>query len=151
MGKSAATIIGLALLTGAAIFVGRSYLQPASEGAQRQESVLTGHLDPRLVDAFVLQDSELPRGVAAIAVGEPAMYMQVSVLYPALPRVPEPNKHKLTHVNGHPTAETDPVHVTTEVDDDGAFVHCIYRVGEDFATGRIQRGKTVVVPRLVLE
>ena len=88
MGKSTATLLGIAILAGAAIYIGRAYLFPAAERSERQEAVLTGKLDPRLLDVFVLQDAELPEGVPPPRVGEDDMYVQVSILYPALPEVP---------------------------------------------------------------
>lgn len=139
------------MLAGAAIYVGRSYLNPAAEKSERDRSVLTGAMDPRLDDLAVLQDSELPDGVAPPRVGEDAMYVRVSVLYPGLPDVPDPDQHRLTQVNGHPAAVQTPAHVETDVDDTGARIHLLFRVAPDFESGAIERGKTKVVESFVLE
>ncbi len=57
------------MLAGAAIYVGRAYLNPAAEESQRKKSVLTGAMDPRLIEVTVLQDSDLPEDHLAIGVG----------------------------------------------------------------------------------
>jgi hypothetical protein len=139
------------MLAGAAIYVGRTYLDPAAEESQRNKSVLTGAMDPQLIEAAVLQDSDLPDGVPPLRVGEDAMYLLVSVLYPGVPQVPEPKEHRLTLVNGHPAAVQTPAHVETEVDEDGARVNLLYRVAPDFESGAIERGKTTVVKTFILE
>jgi hypothetical protein len=139
------------MLAGAAIYVGRAYLNPAAEESQRKESVLTGAMDPRLIEVTVLQDSDLPEDVPALRIGEDAMYLLVSVLYPGVPEVPEPKEHRLTLVNGHPGALQVPAHVETEVDEHGARVNLLYRVAPDFESGAIERGKTTVVKTFILE
>jgi len=151
VGKSSATLVGIALLAGAAIYLGRAYLFPATERSERREAVLTGKLDPRLDEIVVLQDSELPAGVTPPRVGEDAMFIRITVLYPALPEVPEPKEHRLAEVNGRPGAILDPAHVETEVDQDGARVHLTFRVAPDFISGTIARGKTTVLSTVVLE
>lgn len=151
MGKSSATILGIAMLAGAAIWVGRAYLFPAAEKTERKEAVLTGAMKPRLESAYVLQDSELPGHVPAPRVGEDAMYMRVSILYPGLPEVPQPDAHRLTEVNGHPAARQDAAHVETEVDDEGARIHLYFRVSSEFEQGTIARGNKTVLESFLLE
>jgi hypothetical protein len=151
VGKSTAAILGIALLAGAAIWIGRAYLNPAAEQSERNESVLTGAMDPRLQEIEVVQDADLPDGVPAPQVGEDAMYLRVSVLYPGLPDVPEPHRHKLTRVNGQPAVAQDPAHVETEVDDSGALVHLLFRVDPGFESGAIARGKKTILKSFVLE
>ena len=151
VGKSSITILAIALLAGAAIYAGRSYLNPAVEESMRNESVLTGHLDPRLDDIEVLQDSDLPDEVTPPKVGEAAMFIRVTVLYPAMPRVPDPEDHRLVRVNGDPAAGHTPAHVETDVDEDGARVYLIFRVTPGFESADVARGETTVVEALVLE
>lgn len=151
MGKSTATLVGIALLAGAAIYLGNAYLFPAAEQTERKEAVLTGNLDPQLEGVVVLQDSELPRGVTPPKVGEDAMYIRVTVLYPALPRVPDPKEHHLVDINGRPDTVREPAHFDTEVDEEGARIHMLFRVEPDFLSAAVARGKQTILDSFILE
>ena len=150
MGKAGTTILGLAVLVGAAIFVGRSYLMPGGEGGERDDSVLTGALDPRVDSVELLEDADLPEGVEPPKVGDLARYVRVTILYPGQPRAPEPEEHKLTQVNAG-DFDADPVHGETLVEAEGARVVLIYRTSADFEWGRIELGEKVIAERFQLE
>ena len=94
------TIVGLAVVGGAAILVGREFLEPARERAESKEGVLTGAYAPRLEECRVLEDSELPEGLRRPAVGESLLYVSVVALYPGAAGAPDLRTYLLDHVNG---------------------------------------------------
>jgi hypothetical protein len=149
VGKAGATILGLAVLAGVAIYVGKSYLSPAGEQAERDESVLTGALDPRIDSVELLEDSDLPEGVDAPMVGDLTRYVRVTIFYPDRPQAPAGEDHKLTRVNVG-EFDSDPVHTAASIDEDGARVIVVYRVGAAFDWGRIERDGTVIAERFEL-
>jgi len=151
VGKSAATLLGLAVIAAGAIYLGRAFLFPATERGERREAVLTGNLDPRLEEVAVVQDTELPPGVPVPKVGEDTLYIRVVVLYPALPEVPEADRHRLVDINGMPGVEAKPAHVGTEVHEDGARATLVFRVPPDFEQGTLRRGNTVVLESILLD
>jgi len=150
VGKATASILGFAVLAGVAFYVGKSFLSPSSEKAEREESVLTGALDPRIEYAEMLEDADLPDGIDAPKVGDSTRYMRITILYPDRPRAPGPEEHMLTEVNaGEFTA--DPVHGIVSEDEEGARIIVIYRVSADFEWGRIERGERVIAKRFELD
>ena len=150
MGKSGVTILGFAVLAGAVIYVGQSYLNPAGEKAERDESVLTGALDPRIEYAELLEDADLPEGIDAPKVGDLTRFMRVLILYPDQPRAPDPMTHKLTQVSAG-TFDATPVHGETSSDAEGARIVVVYRVSAEFEWGRIERDEKVITERFVLD
>ena len=151
MGKAGATILGFALLAGAAIIVGRSFLLPAAERSERDGTVLTGGLDPRIESVEVLEDSDLPPGVNAPKVDEDLIYIRVDIFYPERESFPAPDAHHLTGANRETWFESEPVHSVTETTEDGARAVLIYSVGTKFEWGRIAHGKLVIAERFEVD
>ncbi|MHC4956532.1 MAG: hypothetical protein ACYTGZ_22050 [Planctomycetota bacterium] len=151
MGKSGATILGIAVLAGAAIYIGSRYLSPGAEHAERKEAVLTGALEPQVEAVEFLEDSDLPPGVTPPKVGEPMRYVRLTIFYPQRPKVPTPSDHHLTQVNAESDFEKVPVHVEEELVEEGARLFVTYRVSADFVWGRIECNEKLIVARFELD
>ena len=151
MSRVAATVLGLAILGGGAIFISRALLSPATEEAERRTPVLTGALDPQLHEFRVLEDNELPAGLLPPKVGEDLLYLLVVVLYPGSERVPSPDEHILDRVNNHPDYSLRPAHVESVVDRDGAYLYLTIRTDSSFEFARLVRDGEVVIPKVSLQ
>jgi hypothetical protein len=148
VGRTVGTIIGLAILAGGAIWVGRQFLEPAQEMAEADSSVLSGAYEARLEECRVLAPSELPDGLRPPKVGEAFDFVLVAVLYPEREQVPTPELHHLDRIDGLPGTNLHPVHTYTETASEGAFLEVIFRVDEVFDEARLMRGEEVVLRQL---
>ena len=70
---------------------------------------------------------------------EDLVYVQVTVLYPGVDRVPSPKKHVLKEINGVTETELQPVHTSSESDEEGSFLYLIYRTNSGFEAARMAR------------
>ena len=150
MGKSGATILGFAALVAAVFYIGQSYLDPAAERAEQEQTVLTGALDPVVEFAEMLEDADLPQSIEPPGVGDDIRYVRVSVLYPDRANAPEASVHLLAEAErGEFVAE--PAQATGSVTEDGARVVLIYRVDSRFEWGRIEHNEKTVIARFELD
>jgi hypothetical protein len=133
------TALGLTVVAVAAVLFAKSYMRPAQEKAQRSQEVLTNAYQAQLVECLVLEDAELPAGLRRPDVDEDLIYVQVTVLYPGVDRVPSPEKHVLKEINGVTETELQPVHTSAESDDVGSFLYLIYRTNHGFEAARMAR------------
>ena len=150
VGKSGATILGLAALAGAVFYIGQSYLDPATERAEQEQTVLTGALDPVVEFAEILEDAALPEGIEPPTVGDDIRYVRVSILYPDRIKAPEARSHLLAQA-GAGAFVADPAHATTSVDEDGARVVVVYQVDSRFEWGRIECDDKTIIERFELD
>jgi len=131
-------------------YVGDSFLNPAGEQVEREESVLTGALDPRIESALLLEDADLPEGVEPPKVGELTRYLQVTILYPDRPTAPGAEEHLLSQVNAGAHQEK-PVHGEIIAGEDGSRVLATYRVSADFEWGQLRLGKEIIAEHFELD
>jgi hypothetical protein len=152
MGRISATVLGIAILAGGAIFVSRAMLRPATEEVERREPVLTGAHDPRLYDCRVLEDTELPEGLEPPSVGEDYLWLRVVVFYPGVAEAPAPQEHVFDKVNGDPAATLRPKHAEgAPGEDGGAFVHLTFRIDREFRFARLARDGKAVLEKVSVE
>jgi len=150
VGKSGATILGFAALVGAVFYIGQSFLDPAAERAEQEQTVLTGALDPVVEFAEMLEDADLPQGIDPPGVGDDIRYVRVSVLYPDRAKTPEASAHLLAEAERGEFV-TEPAHATGSVTEEGARVVLIYRVDSRFEWGRIEHNENTVIARFELD
>lgn len=152
MNRSTATVVGITILAGGAIFVGRAMLRPATEEVERREPVLTGAMNPRLHECRMLEDTELPEGIEPPQVGEDVLYLRVAVLYPGVAEAPAAKEHVLDKVNGDPAATLAPAHAeNAPADGDGAVARLTFRVDSGFRFARVSRDGKAVLEKVSLE
>ena len=151
MKGSAATIIGLALVAGAAIFVGRSFLVPHADMAEAANPVLAGAYEPQLVEMRFLEDAELPPEFETPGVDDPLRYVQIVLLYPHVVTAPDPREHILDRINGDAKSVLHPVHTSSEADEDGVYVTMVYRTTRKFDHARLTLDRKPVFGRIDLE
>jgi len=145
------TILGIAVIAGAAILIGRAFLDPAQEEAESKRKVLTGAYAPRLEEMRELDDSELPGELEPPGVGEDIAYVLVVVLYPGVSLAPDPAGYEIEDVNGDPDIVLVPVHAAEEEDEEGTYVSLTFRTDRGFLHGRLVHDGKVVVEQLRLE
>jgi len=133
------TALGLTVLTVTAVLFAKSYMRPAQEKAQRSQAVLTNAYQAQLVECLVLEDAELPAGLRRPDVDEDLIYVQVTVLYPGVDHVPSPEKHVLREINGVIETELQPVHTSSEIDDEGSFLYLVYQTNRGFEAAALAR------------
>jgi hypothetical protein len=145
------TIVGLAVLGGAAIFIGGEFLEPAQEQAESKESVLTGAYAPRLDECRALDDSELPEGLRPPAVGEDLLYVSVVVLYPGAAEAPDLRTYLLDHVNGVQENALIPVHTEADQGEEGMYVFLTFQTDGSFESGRLVHDAKPILEHVSLE
>lgn len=150
MGRVSATILGLAIVAGGAIYVSSTILKPATEEAQRREPVLTGALDAKLEECRLLEDVELPGDLKPPEVGEDRLYLLLVVLYPQRADAPE-EEHRLNRVNGHPDLSLRPEHVEAVIEPEGALVHLTFQIDSSFQFAQLVRGEELLFDKISLE
>jgi len=133
------TALGLTVVAVAAVLFAKSYMRPAQEKVQRRQSVLTNAYQARLVECMILEDRDLPVGLRRPDVDEDLVYVQVTVLYPGVDRVPSPNEHVLIEINGVTETELAPVHTSSESDEEGSFLYLVYKTDHGFEAARMAR------------
>ncbi|MHC4224382.1 MAG: hypothetical protein ACYSX0_01420 [Planctomycetota bacterium] len=151
MKRFVVTIVGLAVVGGAAIFIGSKFLEPAQEKAQSKESVLTGAYAPRLDDCRALEDGELPEGLRPPAVGEDLLYVSVVVLYPGAAETPDLRTYLLDHVNGVQENALIPIHTEAEEGEEGMYVYLTFRTDGSFESGRLVHDAKPILEHVSLE
>lgn len=139
MQRLSLTALGLAVVTVAAVLFAKSYMRPAQEKVQRRQEVLTNAYQAQLIDCAILEDSELPAGLRRPEVDEDLIYLQVTVLYPGVDRVPSPEKHVLKEINGVREAELQPVHTAVDTDEEGSYLYVVYQTSSAFEAARMAR------------
>ncbi|NJN14552.1 MAG: hypothetical protein HC813_02710 [Planctomycetes bacterium] len=151
MRRAVITLVGLAILAGAAIFIARHLLKPQAEKVERSAPVLTGAYDVQLAECRILEDHELPEGVTPPAVGENIFYVSVIALYPGRENAPEAGKHYLDRINGDEDRLLRPVHASSDITDEGQFAMLVFRTPDDFEFGRLMLEEKVVLDKVILE
>lgn len=146
-----ASIIGIAILAGGAIFFGTAMLDPARERVEQAEPVLTGAYELRLQSCRILEDDELPEGVRPPEVGQDRLFVRVELLYPGRDKSPPPETHRLQRVNGLPGPVLEPVHAEAEPQEDGMLVLLTYATDSSFEFATLVRDNKVRLERVVLE
>jgi hypothetical protein len=151
VGRGTLTLLGIAAVAVAAIFIAKGMLRPAKEEVERLAPVLTGQYAPQLQECVLLEDSQLPEGLAPPKVDEDLRYVQVEILYPGVEKTPPPADHLLERVNGGGGAPLEPVWNDTDVTEDGAYVYLIYKATTSFEYARLTRRGEVVLERIDLQ
>ena len=151
MKRALLTSLGIAVMAVAAVYLAKGFLRPAQEKVERGQAVLTGAYRPSLVECTVVADAELPRSLPPPKVDEDLLYIEVTVLYPGVERVPSPRDHRLVNVNGRRGAVLEPVHIGYEVDDEGTYLSLIYRTDNGFEGASLAHAKRVLFENVVLE
>lgn len=150
MGRLALTMLGLALLAGGAIFFAKNVLTPAQENVERSEPVLTGQYQPRVEECGVLEDADLPEGIAPPGVDEDVLYVQVVVFFPGIEKVTALAELALDEVNEHVGRRLEPIHTDTEVTAEGTYVYLVFQTTTAFHSARLVRGDDVLADRVEL-
>lgn len=150
MRRGLLTLIGLTLVGVAAITVGKAFYGPAREQREARQKVLTGNYEPRLDGCKVLQDDELPDGIAPPKVGVQFVYLEVSVLYPGAPAAPK-GTFTLAHVNGSGAPVQSAMYRRDEHEARGTVVHLVFRISPNFEYAKLYLGRDVVLPRVDLD
>ncbi len=145
------TLLGIALLAGAAIFIMRQFLKPEAEKAERKEPVLTGAYDVRLDSCHILEDHELPEGLEPPAVGDESLYLRVVALYPGRDNAPPAAQHFLDRVNGEAETYLRPVHSASEVTAEGHYIQLVFLVPPTFELARLMHEDKTVIERVALD
>ncbi len=143
------SLLGLGILAGGIFLFVRPFI--TKEEPKKEDSVLTGLQEPQLHRVAVLEDSELPEGVRRPDVDEDLMYLSVVVFYPGAARVPGVGTFRLERVNGQPRGELGAIATFPEVDDDGAYVEAVFKVGGDFQYAQIFRGPSLLAKKVSLD
>jgi len=152
VGRAALTILGLAILAVAAIFVARRMVRPAKEKVERSREVLTKAYDARLDECVVPEDADISAaGLEPPEVGADWIYLLVVVLYPGAAQVPEPDNHTLIAVDDRPGTRIEPSKVSTTTEEEGAFLELIFKVDATFDHARLVRDDSIVLRRVGLE
>ncbi len=151
MRRALITLLGIAILAGAAIFIMRQFLKPAAEKAERKEPVLTGAYDVRLDSCRVLEDHELPEGLEPPGVGDESLYLLVVALYPGRDNAPPAEQHFLGRVNGEAEGTLRPVHSSSEVAADGQYISLVFRAPPEFESARLMHEDKTLVERVTLD
>ena len=151
MKRLSLTALGLTVVTVAAVLFAKSYVRPAQEKAQRSRDVLTNAYQARLVECVVLEDTELPADLRRPDVDEDLVYVQVAVLYPGVERVPSPEKHVLREINGVLETELQPVHTSSESDDEGSLLYLVYQTNLGFEAARMTRDGMRLFAKVALD
>ena len=144
------SLLGLGILVGGVFLVVRPFLTK-EEPQKEDDSVLTGLQDPRLHRVVVLEDSELPDDVPRPGVDEDLLYVSVVIFYPGAARVPGVGTYRLERINGRPDGELGAIATFPEVDEDGAYVEAIFKVGGDFESAQIFRGPSLLAKKVSLD
>lgn len=144
------SLLGLGILIGGIFLFVRPFITK-EEPTKKEDSVLTGLQEPQLHRVAVLEDSELPEGVSLPDVDEDLMYLSVVVFYPGAARVPGVGSFRLERVNGQPRAELGAIATFPEIDDDGAYVEAVFKVGADFQYAQIFRGPSLLAKKVSLD
>lgn len=151
MRRFSLTMLGLTIVTVAAVLFAKSYMRPAQEKVQRGKAVLTNAYQARLVECAVLEDADLPEGLRRAAVDEDLVYVQVTVLYPGVERVPTPEEHVLKEVNGVKATELRPVHTSFDSDEAGSYLYVVYRTDSAFEAARMMRDGNLLFEKVALD
>lgn len=151
MRRGIITTVGLVAIGGAAIFVGRQFLQPAAEEKARREEGLTHAYSPRQHSCRVVEDHELPEELPRPPVGADWIYVAVVVLYPGMASPPPRTDYLLDRINGVPAAKATPSHSYSETAEEGVFVHLFYRVQAAFEYARLSLDGKAVLEKVTLE
>jgi hypothetical protein len=147
--RLAATLVGVLLIAGAAVIVGK-FLFPAKPAhTAKGEGILSKEYAPRLRECRFLEDTELPEGVEPPEVGAPEAYLLVVVLYPGVAAAPKSTEFALDRINGHPQTRIEPVSSAEEVDDAGAAIHLVFLARHDFQYGRVTLDGKPVLEKIV--
>jgi hypothetical protein len=148
VGRTALTLVGIAALAVAAVFIAQRMLQPTQEKVEQGQKVLTQAYRPKLLECYVLEDAEVPAGLPRPDVSEDLLYLAVLVLYPGVDRAP-PGDHRFAAVNGG-EGTLDPADVATEADDEGTTMTLVFKVDSSFEFARLVRGEEVLFDRVAL-
>lgn len=145
------TALGLTVVTVAAVLFAKSYMRPAQEKVQRSQDVLTNAYQAQLVECVVLEDAELPAGLRRPDVDEDLIYVQITVLYPGVERVSSPEKHVLSEINGVVETELQPVHTSSESDNEGSLLYLVYQTNSGFEAARMTRDGKRLFAKVTLD
>jgi len=151
MRRAMITLLGIAVLAGAAIFIMRQFLKPAAEKAERDEPVLTGAYDVRLDACHILEDHELPEGLSAPGVGDESLHLLVVALYPGRDNAPPAEQHFLERINGEAETYLRPVHSSSELTPDGQYISLVFRVLPAFEFARLKHEDKTLIERVTLD
>ena len=150
--KSPFGILGIALVAGAAIFIGLEFLKPASESAQAKEDVLSGAYAARVEVCTLLEDAELPEGLEPPEIGSTQRYLRVVVLFPEVNVIKgAKDEYHLDRVNGSRDDPLTPVHSDLTQEDDGAVLTLTYATDIEFDNARLVHDDIVIVERVTLQ
>ena len=150
MGRTILTILGIAAIGGAAVFIAQKFAGPAGEKAEANQKVLTHAYKPKFEECRELTDEEVPDSLPRPGVDEDLVYVGVVVLYPGVDRVPEPRDHRLIGVNGG-DGYLEPVHTEIEAGEEGAYLTLVFRATNAFQFARLVRGEEVLFERIDVE
>ncbi|MHC4135622.1 MAG: hypothetical protein ACYTDU_11640 [Planctomycetota bacterium] len=152
MRRFSLTALGLMVVTVAAVLFAKSYMRPAQEKVQRGQEVLTNAYQAQLVECVVLENTDLPEGLRRPSIDEDLVYVQVTVLYPGVERVPRsPEKHILREINGVVETELRPVHTSSFSDEDGSFLYLVYQTDSAFEAARMARDGMRLFAKVTLD
>lgn len=152
MNKSVATIIGIAIVAGGAIWFSKSFLGPASERKQAEKKVLSGAYAAQLELCTFLEDSELPKGIEAPDIASDLRYVRVVVLFPEVKKIAgAPREFVLSEVNGQKSEQLTPVDAGLTVEEDGVVLTLTYLTDTGFEFARLNRGEHVIIKKVMLE
>ena len=150
--KGLVSILGLAVVAGAAIYIGRAFLKPASEQAQASSGVLSGAYDARVETCAILEDHELPEGLKRPDIGSSDRYVQLIVLFPQAAKISgKKDEYHLDRINGSLSEPIGPAYCEMATEEDGIVLTLTYATNEDFVTARLVRGEEVIVKQVALE
>jgi len=119
--------------------------------AEANQAVLGGAYDPRPVECRMLDDGELPEGLEVPGIDDELRYVVVVLFYPHAAAAPSPIEHLLDHINGDAQEVLRPVHVSSEVEDEGIYLTLVYRTTIHFEHARMIRDRKPIVGRIDLE
>ncbi|MFQ5845300.1 MAG: hypothetical protein ACE5JG_09975, partial [Planctomycetota bacterium] len=141
------TAIGIAILLGGFLLI-RPLLDKKGEARGSQpEEVLTGLASPRLASCRILEDDDLPDGLAPPGVDQDLLYLSVVIHYPGAARAPDLGPFTLRNINGRRHTAGLELKQLTEVDEKGAYVEAIFRVDSSFRYAEVHRGPRLIVER----
>jgi hypothetical protein len=151
MGRGVGTVLGIAVVAIAAIWVAKSMLKPTQEKVERRAPVLSGEYAPRLEECRALPDTELPAGVPAPLVDEDLLYVEVIVLFPGVSVVQDVKDHRLAEINGVVKTSLSPVFSSVDVAEEGAYLVLVFKANHAFENARLVCNGQVVLERVELQ
>jgi len=145
------TIVGIAVVAVAAIFIAKYMLRPAKEEVERKATVLTGEYTPTVHECRILEDSEVPDELPRPKVDDDLRYVQVLVHYPGVSTTPPAADHVLDLINGEGGRPVPPVWSDAIVGDEGVDLYLVYKATVDFEYARLSHKGTILSERMDVE